>query len=152
VGLFKRRPKLLSASELDLRRAFADPVYFAAQVVGFPLHNYQCDVLQALMDYATVCLVGGRGIGKTYLAMLLAIWACIREPGAIVVYVAVRQGMSEYAATVARNIIDQSRIPLGTSIKSASEDRLLFANSSRIHFLPNSAKAVRGFHAQSPVR
>jgi len=142
MKLFNRKPKppkLLPVRTLDLKRAFADAVYFAIQVVGFPLHAFQQLFLGD--SHPTTCFVGGRGAGKTYLAMLLALWACIREAGAIVVYVAGRQGMSDYAQTVLRNLIDQSRIPLGTSIASESNERVLFTNGSRVYFLPISERA-----------
>lgn len=146
MGLFKRKPKLEPVGELDLQHAFDDCVYFAKQIVGFPLHDFQSEILAD--PHPTTCFVAGRGAGKTYLAMLHALWTCIREPGAIVVYVAGRQGMSDFAQTVLKNLVDQSRIPLGASIKLEGNERVLFTNGSRVHFLPNSERAVRGFHAQ----
>lgn len=58
------------------------PDLFASEVLGIELDENQTDIANAVRDGQRVAVVSGRGIGKTWVEGVLAIWFLLMYPGA----------------------------------------------------------------------
>ena len=68
---------------LEFRRRYRDDIPgFALDVLGVELDENQTQIAQAVHDGKRVAVVSGRGIGKTWVEGVLALWYMLMFPGA----------------------------------------------------------------------
>lgn len=64
------------------RRYKDDPALFAQEVLGIELDENQVDIANSLRDWKRVAVVSGKGIGKSFVEGVLALWFYVCFPAA----------------------------------------------------------------------
>jgi hypothetical protein len=118
-------------------------VYFAKHLLRYDVHRYQATVLRD--DHPTTVWVAGRGAGKTYTAVTLALWKCYTILNYVVIYIAGRMQQARYAGDVALEMLQGT--PLADDIVDQSSERIRFSNGATKYLVPGgNPLAARGWH------
>jgi hypothetical protein len=128
---------------VDPVAARKDPAYFARTLLRYDIHAYQESILRD--DHQTTVWVAGRGVGKTYTAVTLALWCGFTNQNFVVIYISNRQQQAQYAGDVGLEMLQGTLLADDVYEKSATRTR--FRNGSTIYLVPGgNPTAARGWH------
>ena len=123
----------------DIARAF-DPALLARDC-GIEPDDWQAALLR---ERPRRCLMlCSRQSGKTEVAINLAHWTALYEPGSLVLIVSPSQRQS--AEVLRRLMLNHQKLADVPELVAESTTRAQFANSSRIIALPGSTTTTRGY-------
>jgi hypothetical protein len=139
AGKKRARPQAI-----DWGRVVTDVRYFVDAFLGMDLEPWQVEVLESR---ALSCAAAyGRGCGKSVLAVVFALWCCLRERGHVALCVSGKHQRATYAGRMLQQFI--SGTPLAREIKTTSDEKTEFNNGSVCYWAACSDASVRGHHNQ----
>lgn len=90
-----------------------DPVGFATDVLGLHLLPHQCEILEAVRDHEQVAVRSGHKIGKTLVAVILALWwYCTRPDGRVVATATTANQIDRVFYREFRRRFRQAKVPI----------------------------------------
>ncbi len=110
-----------------------DPVAFFTEVLGVHAWDKQIRIAEALTKHTHVAVKGGRKVGKSELAAMLALWVFCSFPGVAVWIISGKKEQSEDIIWRAiRKLCRNAKIPIGdpadrgeTGLKAPNDDRMI---------------------------
>lgn len=115
---------------------------FAKQVLEEELQEYQHELVKGFIKYPRFCLVGGRQVGKDYLAGIYAIWLAVTKPNTKILLVSPAQRQSDLLYNKILHWL-ASNDQLYFSVERSTQEICNFVNGSLIKSLP-STTFIRG--------
>jgi hypothetical protein len=134
-----------SFSDEQIRR-WIEPrgfILFAKEVLSIDLQDYQIEMIDNILNHKRVCIVAGRGTGKSFTIAIACLYITITRSNQKVLIISPAQRQSDLLYNQILKFIGGNN-ELFNSVQKSNAESCKFTNNSEIYPLP-STTFIRGF-------
>ncbi len=118
-------------------------VLFAKELLGVELQNYQIEMMRNILNHKRVCIVAGRGVGKSFIIAIACLYIAITKSNQKILIISPAQRQSDLLYNRILEFIGKND-ELFNSVEKSNQEYCRFTNNSVIYPLP-STTFIRGF-------
>lgn len=118
-------------------------VLFAKELLNVELQEYQTEMLRKILNQKRVCIVAGRGTGKSFTVAIACLYISITTSNQKILIISPAQRQSDLLYNKILEFIGRNN-ELFNSVEKSNQESCKFTNNSTLYPLP-STTFIRGF-------
>jgi hypothetical protein len=118
-------------------------VLFAKELLDVELQDYQIEMIRNILNHKRVCVVAGRGTGKSFTVAIACLYISITRSNQKILIISPAQRQSDLLYNKILEFIGKNN-ELFNSVEKSNQESCKFTNNSTLYPLP-STTFIRGF-------